>query len=314
MASFIAAGTAYATHGVHMVPFFVYYSMFGFQRIGDLIWAACDNRTRGFLMGGTAGRTTLAGEGLQHQDGHSHLNAIAFPTVRAYDPAFGYEIATIVLDGMRRMFQENEEALYYITIGNEPYRMPAMPAGVEEGIVRGIYKFAAREVPEARGRVQLFGSGAILREVLRAQELLAQRYRVASDVWSVTSYTELRRDCQAAQRWNLLHPDQPWRTSYFEQAVAGHAGPFVAASDYVRAVPEQLDPWVPGGLTVLGTDGFGRSEGREALRRFFEVDAECIAVAVLHRLSQAGAFSAADVAAAIRDLGIDPEKPAPWTV
>jgi pyruvate dehydrogenase E1 component len=288
--------------------------MFGFQRIGDLIWAACDNRARGFLMGGTAGRTTLAGEGLQHQDGHSHLNAIAFPTVRPYDPAFGYELTVIVLDGMRRMFHENEEALYYITIGNEPYRMPAMPEGVEEGIVRGIYKLSSVQLKDPRGHVQLFGSGAILREVLRAQALLAERYRVASDVWSLTSYTLLRRDCQAAERWNLLHPDQPWKTSYFEQTIAGHAGPFIAASDYVRAVPEQLDPWVPGGLTVLGTDGFGRSDGREALRRHFEVDAEHVAVAALHRLSEEGAFAAAEVAAAIHDLGIDPEKPAPWTV
>lgn len=315
MSSFIAAGTSYSVHGTHMIPFFVYYSMFGFQRIGDLIWAACDMRARGFLMGGTAGRTTLAGEGLQHQDGHSQLNAIAFPGVRAYDPAYGYETATIVLDGMRRMYQENEDAIYYLTIGNEAYRMPAMPAGVEEGIVRGIYKLSHRPLEKAKGHVQLFGSGAILREVLRAQEVLATKYKVGSTVWSVTSYNELRRDAQDAERWNMLHPTEERRSPYIAQTIASEPGPFIAASDYVRAVPEQLSPWIPGGLYTLGTDGFGRSEARQPLRRFFEVDAECVTVAALYRLSQTGnAFKAKDVSQAIKDLGIDADKPNPLTV
>jgi pyruvate dehydrogenase E1 component len=308
MASFIAAGTAYASHGINMIPFFIYYSMFGFQRIGDLIWAACDCRAKGFLIGGTAGRTTLAGEGLQHQDGHSLLNAIAFPTVRSYDPAFAYEIAVIVLDGMRRMYEEGEDAIYYLTVGNENYRHPALPPGVEEGILRGLYPLAHRDCGPQRPQVQLLGSGAILRETLRAQELLASRYQVSSRVWSVTSYTELRRDAQATQRWNMLHPAEPPRRSYLETALAGQSGPFLAASDYVRAVSEQIDPWVPGGLFVLGTDGFGRSELRPPLRRHFEVDAECICLAALYQLSRAGALPAAQAAAAVAELGIDPEK------
>ncbi|MGE3406371.1 MAG: pyruvate dehydrogenase (acetyl-transferring), homodimeric type [Pirellulales bacterium] len=314
MSSFIAAGTSYSVHGTHMIPFFVYYSMFGFQRIGDLIWAACDMRARGFLMGGTAGRTTLAGEGLQHQDGHSHLNAIAFPTVRAYDPAYGYETAVIVLDGMRRMYQENEDALYYLTIGNEAYRMPAMPKGVEEGIVRGIYKLTDKKVEKARGHVQLFGSGSILREILRGADILATKYNISSTIWSVTSYNELRREAQDAERWNMLHPDQKPRTPYIAQAIAGEKGPFIAASDYVRAVTEQLNPWVPGGLYALGTDGFGRSEARKQLRRHFEVDAECVTVGALYRLSQEGVLPAKEVAQAIKDLGIDADKPNPLTI
>ena len=290
MASFIAAGTSYATHGVTMIPMFIYYSMFGFQRIGDQIWCALDSRAKGFLLGGTAGRTTLAGEGLQHQDGNSHLFAIAYPNVRSYDPAFVYESTVIILDGMHRMYEKCEDAIYYITIGNENYKMPPMPAGIEEGIVRGIYKLQKPSKAGRRAAVQLFGSGAILREVQRAQVILAETYGVSSDVWSVTSYKELRRDAHACRRWNMLHPTETPRHSYFEQAIAGAKGPFVAASDYVRAVPEQLDPWVPGGLYVLGTDGFGRSEARPALRRFFEVDAECIVVAALTRLADNNQF------------------------
>jgi pyruvate dehydrogenase E1 component len=312
MASFVAAGTSYATHGVTMIPMFIYYSMFGFQRIGDQIWAALDSRAKGFLLGGTAGRTTLAGEGLQHQDGNSHLFAIAYPNIRSYDPAFVYESTVIILEGMHRMYEKCEDAIYYITIGNENYKMPPMPEGVEEGIVRGIYKLSSVEASPGAPRVQLFGSGAILREVQRAQGILAEKYGVSSDVWSLTSYKELRRDAHACRRWNMLHPAEPPRQSYFEKAIAGAQGPFVAASDYVRAVPEQLDPWVPGGLYVLGTDGFGRSESRPALRRFFEVDAECITIAALTRLADQNQFDRAKIAIAIHDLGIDPEKSDPF--
>ena len=319
MSSFIAAGTSYVTHGRYMIPMFIYYSMFGFQRIGDLVWAAADARARGFMLGGTAGRTTLAGEGLQHQDGHSLLNAIAFPTVRAYDPAFAYETAAIVLDGMQRMFVDEEEAIYYITLGNESYEMPPMPEGVEEGIIRGIYKFRSLDVGaedksrgnvrgHVRGHVRLFGSGAILNGVLRAQQILAESYGVASDVFSVTSYNQLRRDAQATERWNMLHPSAEPRVGYFQQVMAEGTSPVIAASDYVRAVSEQLNPWIPGGMTALGTDGMGRSEARAELRRFFEVDAECIVVATLYRLAKDGKFSAGEVDKAIRDLDVDPEK------
>jgi len=313
MSSFIAAGTAHTTHGVNMIPFFAYYSMFGFQRIGDLIWAAADMRCKGFLMGGTAGRTTLAGEGLQHQDGHSHLFASAFPTVKAYDPAYAYEIAVIIQDGIRRMYQERQDRLYYITMGNENYVMPAMPAdeGVREGIVHGMYRLRTRDAGSGKPAVQLLGSGAILNEALRAQEILTARYDVSSTVWSVTSYKQLRREALAARRWNMLHPLEQPRRSYLESALDGADGPFIAASDYVKLVAEQIDPWVPGGLFALGTDGFGRSEARGPLRRFFEVDAESIAVAALYQLSRQGTMDARRVAAAIADLGIDPEKPNP---
>ncbi|MEX0679369.1 MAG: pyruvate dehydrogenase (acetyl-transferring), homodimeric type, partial [Pirellulales bacterium] len=308
MSSFIAAGSAYATHGINMIPMFIYYSMFGFQRIGDLIWAACDSRAKGFLLGGTAGRTTLAGEGLQHQDGQSLLNALAFPTIRAYDPAFAYETTQIVLDGMQRMYEDLEDAIYYITLYNENYRHPPMPKGVEEGIIRGIYKFSSADAGVKRPRVQLFGSGAILREALRAQEILAERCDVSSNVWSVTSYTELARDSQAAERHNMLHPTAKPRTSYLQEALEGEEGPFVSATDYVRALAEQIAPFLPGGLLALGTDGFGHSEDRASLRRHFEVDAEHIAVAALYQLSKRGSVEPACVAKAIKELGIDPSK------
>ncbi len=308
MSSFIAAGTAYATHGVNMIPFFIYYSMFGFQRIGDLIWAAADMRAKGFMLGGTAGRTTLNGEGLQHQDGHSLLNAIAFPTVRAYDPAYAYEYAIIILDGLRRLYQEGETAMYYLTAENENYEMPAMPEGVEEGIIRGMYRLTTRDIQDSKLRVQLFGSGAILQSVLGAQKILADRYGVSSSVWSVTSYGELRRDAQTCTRWNMLHPTEPPRKSFIERTLEGVEGPFIAASDYVRAVPEQVGDWVPGDYFVLGTDGMGRSDSREQLRRHFEVDAECITIAALWRLHLKGQLTAEFVAKAIRDLGVDPEK------
>ena len=306
MSSFNAAGTAYSSHGVNMIPMFIYYSMFGFQRIGDLIWAAADMRAKGFMLGGTAGRTTLNGEGLQHQDGHSLLNAMAFPTVRAYDPAYAYETAVIVFEGLQRMYVDNETAIYYITLENENYQMPEMPEGCEEGIIRGMYQV---DSTKAKGdRVQLFGSGAILREALRASEILAEKYDVASDIWSVTSYNQLRRDAQECQRWNMLNPDKTPRRSYVEEQLEGVDGPVIAASDYMRALPEQIDPWVPGGLFALGTDGMGRSESREALRRHFEVDAECIVIATLYQLSQQGKIDTKKVAKAVKDLGVDPEK------
>ncbi|EKK03969.1 pyruvate dehydrogenase subunit E1 [Rhodopirellula baltica SH28] len=312
MSSFNAAGTAYSCHGVNMIPFYIYYSMFGFQRIGDSIWAAADMRAKGFLVGGTAGRTTLNGEGLQHQDGHSLLNAIAFPTVRAYDPAFAYEVTVIVHEGLKRMYEEGEECLYYITAENEAYVQPEIPEGCEEGIIKGMYKFNSREVDGAKARVQLFGSGAILNSALKAQEILAEKYNIASDVWSVTSYTLLRREAHSVERWNRLHPTETPRKSYLEEVLEGVEGPFISASDYVRALGEQLTPWIPGDYYVLGTDGMGRSETREALRRHFEVDAESITIAALGRLAKAGTFEAADVAQAIKDLDYDPDKVDPY--
>ncbi len=311
MSSFCAAGTAYSAHGINMIPFFIYYSMFGFQRIGDLIWAAADMRARGFLIGGTAGRTTLNGEGLQHQDGHSLLNAMAFPTVRSYDPAFHYELAIIIFDGLKKLYEDGDTAIYYLMAGNENYEMPAMPEGCQEGIIKGMYKFRSREVKKAKHRVQLMGSGAILNCALKGQEILAEQFQIASDVWSVTSYTELRREAQECFRWNMLHPGEEPRRSYLEQMVEGAEGPFIAASDYVRAHSEQISDWLPGGMLALGTDGMGRSELRENLRRHFEVDGECVAVAALYKLSQQGKVSSAEVAKAIKALDIDPEKISP---
>ena len=308
ISSFIAAGTSYASHGVPMIPIFIYYSMFGFQRIGDEIWAACDSRARGFLLGGTAGRTTLAGEGLQHQDGHSHLFALAYPTVKAYDPAFVYETTVIMLDGMDRMYAKGEDWIYYITVYNENYEMPAMPPGCEEGILKGAYKLSETAGSAAGKHVQLLGSGAILREVIRAAQLLSTHWGVGSTVWSVTSWKELRREAQECRRWNMLHPREKPRTSYLEATIGAAKGVFLAASDHVRAVPEQLDPWIPGGLFALGTDGFGRSDTRGPLRRHFEVDAECIAIGALSRLAAAGTISADVVAEAISRLGVNPDK------
>ena len=312
MSSFNAAGTAYSAHGVNMIPFYIYYSMFGFQRIGDLIWAAADMRAKGFLIGGTAGRTTLNGEGLQHQDGHSLLNAIAFPTVRAYDPAFAYEVVVIIMEGLKRMYQDGETCIYYLMAENDNYTQAEMPDGSEEGIIKGMYKFKSRDVDDAKARVQLFGSGAILNSALAAQELLAEKYNIASDVWSVTSYTQLRRDAAACDRWNMLHPTEPPKKSYLQETLDGIEGPFISASDYVRALGEQLTPWIPGDYYVLGTDGMGRSETRENLRRHFEVDAESITIATLSRLAKSGVFTADDVQSAIEALDYDPDKPNPY--
>jgi pyruvate dehydrogenase E1 component len=311
LSSFIAAGTAYANHGIPTIPFFIYYSMFGFQRIGDLIWAAGDMRVRGFLLGGTAGRTTLAGEGLQHQDGHSHLLASSVPNVVAYDPAFAYEIALLVQDGIRRMYEKGESIFYYMTLGNENYQMLPMPAGVEEGILRGMYRCRPAESKSKYTRIHLFGSGAILREALRAQEILAERYQVAADVWSVTSYKELRRDALECERWNRLHPLAESRKSYVEKLLAREKGIFIAATDFMKSLPEMINRWVPGGLVPLGTDGFGRSEGRPALRRFFEVDGEFITLTALDQLARRGEFKPEQVQQAIRELGIDPDKADP---
>jgi pyruvate dehydrogenase E1 component len=309
MSSFIAAGTAYATHAIPMIPFFVYYSMFGFQRIGDLIWAAADLRVRGFLLGGTAGRTTLMGEGLQHQDGHSHVLASAVPNLVAYDPAYAYELAVIIRDGIRRMYEAGEDIFYYITLGNEPYQMPMMPPESAEGILRGMYRLRASSTKGSK--VHLLGSGAILREALKAQKILAERYQVAADIWSVTSYKELRREALEVERWNMLHPTEPPRASYVEKLLAQEQGPFIAASDYMKSVPEMIARWVPGGLYALGTDGFGRSENRASLRRFFEVDAECIALAALAQLAKRGEIKPERVQQAVQELGIDPEKVSP---
>jgi pyruvate dehydrogenase E1 component len=314
MASFIAAGTSYSSHGEPMIPFFIYYSMFGFQRIGDLIWCAADARTRGFMIGGTAGRTTLNGEGLQHQDGHSLLNAIAFPTVRSYDPAYAYEIAVIVMDGMKKMYQDNEDAIYYITCENDNYVMPAMedPSRVIEGIIRGMYKLKTEVVDGAEHHVQLLGSGAILNSSLTAQQLLAEKFGISSTAWSVTSYTELARDAQATDRFNRLHPTKKPKTSYLENLVADIEGPFISSSDYVRAVSEQISPWIPGGLYTLGTDGMGRSETREALRRHFEVDAESIVIATLYKLSLLGKVPRKTVEEAIKSFEYDRDKIDPY--
>jgi pyruvate dehydrogenase E1 component len=314
MASLIAAGTAHSSHGVSMVPFFVYYSMFGLQRIGDLVWAAGDMRCRGFLLGGTAGRTTLAGEGLQHQDGNSHLLALTVPNLKAYDPAYAYEMSVIVLDGLRRMYYGEEDIFYYITLMNENYDMPILPMGSTEGICRGIYKLSERKAGKGKTWVQLFGSGAILRESLRAQDILETKFGVSSNVYSVTSYKELLRDAEDCQRCNRLHPDAEPRRAFVQQTLDGSRGPVVAASDYVQALPLSIAPWIDRRYTVLGTDGFGRSEARKELRRFFEVDAEHIALAALTELAQAGDFPKAKLPEAIKTLGIDPDKPNPVTV
>jgi pyruvate dehydrogenase E1 component len=311
MSSFIAAGTAYATHGINMIPFFVYYSMFGFQRIGDLVWAAGDMSAKGFLVGGTSGRTTLAGEGLQHQDGNSHLLAYTVPNLVTYDPAFAYEIAVIIRDGIRRMYEEQENVFYYLTVMNENYEMPPMPEGAKEGIVKGMYKFKASSKKTLKLKAQLFGSGTILNEVIKAAQILEDDYKVAADVWSVTSYKELRRDALDIERWNMLHPGKKSKEPYITRMLKNEKGVFVAASDYVKALPDSIAKWVPKKIMSLGTDGFGRSEGRSSLREFFEVDAKHIVVATLYALAQENQIKETVVEKAIKDLKINSDKPNP---
>ncbi|MBU3759565.1 MAG: pyruvate dehydrogenase (acetyl-transferring), homodimeric type [Candidatus Omnitrophica bacterium] len=306
MSSFIAAGTSYATHGINMIPFYIYYSMFGFQRVGDQMWLAGDIKAKGFLLGATAGRTTLNGEGLQHQDGHGHLIASTIPTLYTYDPAFAYEIAVIIEDGIKRMYKDGEEIFYYITLYNENYPMAEMPAGSREGILKGLYKF--REGGPGKHKVQLFGSGPIIRSALKAQQILAEKYQVSADVWSATNYKQLRTEALNCRRWNMLHPGEKPRKSYLEKTVEKEKGVFVAVSDNMKIIPDQVGPWIPGGLFTLGTDGFGRSDTRENLRRFFEVDAECTVIACLYALAQKGEIPAKTVSQAIKDLGVNPEK------
>jgi pyruvate dehydrogenase E1 component len=316
ISSFIAAGTAYATHGVNMIPFFIFYSMFGLQRVGDLVWAAADMQAKGFLLGATAGRTTLAGEGLQHQDGQSHLYSLAFPTLKAYDPAFAFELAVIIRDGLERMYVKNEPWLYYLTVMNEFYTMPAMPEGkkpgdVEEGILRGIYRFKSSG-KKGKAQAHLFGSGTILNEVLKAQEMLANDYNIRADVWSVTSYKELYYDAMDAERETLLNQSSN-RKPFVASALEGESGVFVAASDYVRALPLSIAKWLPGSLIALGTDGFGRSESRPALRNFFEVDSRYVVIATLSQLERTGELKAGTTASAMKKLGIDAQKVNPLT-
>jgi pyruvate dehydrogenase E1 component len=313
MCSWIAAATSYSTNDLPMIPFYIYYSMFGFQRFGDFAWAAGDMRSRGFLLGGTAGRTTLNGEGLQHEDGHSHVLASTIPNCIAYDPTFAYEVVVILREGIRRMYEAQDDVYYYVTLMNENYRHPAMPAGAEDGIVRGLYLLEEGDVGK-KPRVQLLGSGTILREVIAAAQLLRDDYGVCADVWSATSFNELRRDGISAERWSRLHPDAPRRKSYVERCLEAREGPVIAATDYIRAFADQIRSQVPRRYVVLGTDGFGRSDYRAKLREFFEVDRHHVAIAALKALADDGAIAPDIPAKAIRDYGIDPERPDPWTV
>jgi pyruvate dehydrogenase E1 component len=313
ISSFIAAGTSHATHGPAMLPFFIFYSMFGMQRVGDLVWAAGDARCRGFLVGGTSGRTTLPGEGLQHQDGHSHLIASAVPNLVAYDPAYAYELAEIVRSGIERMHVRNEDVFYYLTVGNEAYQQPEMPEreGIRDGIVRGMYLLSPGTAPGEWPRAQLLASGAIVNEALRAQTLLAEQFGIPADVWSVTSWTELRRDALEVERWNMLHTGQTPRVPYVTRSLDGHRGVIVGASDYVKALPDGVAKWIPEPFIALGTDGYGRSASRAELRDFFEVDAKHITLATLHALARAGAIDPDVVRGALDRLAIDADKPSP---
>ena len=314
MCSWIAAATSYSTHGIQMIPFYIYYSMFGFQRVGDLCWAAGDSRARGFLLGGTAGRTTLNGEGLQHEDGHSHLLASTVPNCISYDPTFAYELAVIVQDGLRRMYAKQEDVFYYITVMNENYTHPAMPAGAESAILKGMYLLSEAQGDKRQPRVQLLGSGTILREVIAAADLLENDFGVAADIWSCPSFTQLRRDGMQVQRWNLLHPEQPPRRSHIEQCLEGRSGPAIAATDYMQTFADQIRPFVKRTYRVLGTDGFGRSDFRKQLRRFFEVDRYYVAVAALKALAEDGVVAASKVSEALQKYNIDPNKPYPPSV
>jgi len=308
MSSFIAAGTAYATHGINMIPFFIYYSMFGLQRVGDLVWVAGDIGVKGFLLGGTSGRTTLNGEGLQHQDGNSHLLAYPVPNLVAYDPAFAFELAVIIREGIKRMFVNQEKKFFYITVMNENYAMPEMPKGAEEGIIKGMYKFKSSGLKKVEAKAQLFGSGTILNEVLKAQDILEKNYNVAADVWSVTSYKELRNDALEVERWNMLNPDKKQKTPYITQMLEKEEGVFVASSDYLKALPDSITKWLPKTLYSLGTDGFGRSDSRKALRDFFEVDYRHVAYAALGALAKEGKIKDSILKKAKKDLEINPDK------
>jgi len=314
MCDWMAAATSYSTHGVQMIPFYIFYSMFGFQRVGDLAWAAGDMRSRGFLLGATAGRTTLNGEGLQHEDGQSQVYASTIPNCISYDPTFSYEVAVIVQDGLRRMYAEQQDVYYYLTVMNENYRHPAMPQGAAPAIIKGMYLFAAGATKTKAPRVQLLGSGTIFREVIAAADLLRSDWGVESDLWSCPSFTELARDGRDAERRNLLNPTAKPRTSHVADCLGATTGPIVAATDYVRTFAEQIRPWVPRRYCVLGTDGFGRSDTREKLRRFFEVDRFYVTVAALKALADDGALPASKAAEAVKKYGLDPSKPAPWTV
>ena len=312
MASWMAAATSYSTSNVEMVPFYIFYSMFGFQRVGDLAWAAGDMRARGFLLGGTSGRTTLNGEGLQHEDGHSHVLSATIPNCVSYDPTFAYEVAVLIQHGLKRMLTDQEDVFFYLTLLNESYEHPPMPLGVEDGIVRGMYLF--REAPKAAGRhkVQLLGSGAILREVIAAAELLANDWDVSAEIWSVTSFTELAREARDVERWNMLHPTETPRTPYVTERLSEFGdGPVIASTDYMKLFAEQIRSYVPGRYRVLGTDGFGRSDYRKALRSFFEVDRHFVTVAALKALADENRIPSVKVAEAIRKYGIDPEKQNP---
>jgi len=308
ISSFIAAGTAYSTQGINTIPFYIYYSMFGPQRVGDLIWAAADSRCRGFLIGGTAGRTTLNGEGLQHQDGHSHVLLSSVPNIVTYHPAYAYEIATIIRDGIHRMYEKQENIFYYISVGNENYPMPAMPDGVKEGILKGMYRFKTSQKKNAVARAQLFGSGAILNQVLEAQKLLEGKYNIAADVWSITSYNELRRDGLHVERWNMLNPTKEQKIPYIQKQLSNLGEVFVFASDNMKILSDGISKWVPGPMVSLGTDGFGRSESRKALRDFFEVDDRHVTYATLGKLYKEGKIKADLLQRAAKELGINPDK------
>lgn len=314
MSSWIAAATSYSTHGVQMIPFFIFYSMFGFQRVGDLAWAAGDMRCRGFLLGGTAGRTTLNGEGLQHEDGHSHIVASTIPNCVSYDPTFSYELAVIVQDGLRRMYQEQEDVYYYITVMNENYSQPELPKGVEQDILKGMYLFSENSKRSKELRVQLLGSGTILREVIAAADILKKEFKINADIWSVPSFNELRREALSVARWNMLNPTKKTKFSHVEKCFKDREGPFVAATDYMKIYADQIREFVHGRYRVLGTDGFGRSDTREKLRKFFEVDRYYITVAVLKALAEEGKVTTKQVAQAIDKFGIDPDKADPVTL
>jgi len=312
--SWIAAATSYSVTGVQMIPFYIFYSMFGFQRIGDLAWAAGDSRCRGFLLGATAGRTTLNGEGLQHEDGHSHLMSATIPNCISYDPTFAYELAVIIQEGLRRMVQNQEDVYYYITLMNENYTHPALPAGAEQGILKGLYSFSKAQDKNKVAQVQLMGSGVILREVIAAAELLEKDWGIAADVWSATSFTELRREGLDCERWNMLNPDKKQRVSYVAECLKDAKSPVIASTDYMKSFAEQIQRFVPNKFVALGTDGFGRSDSREALRDFFEVNRYYVVIAALKALSDEGKLPAAKVAEAVKKYKLNGNKPNPTSI